>query len=727
MLPGFRLAPLALLTGAVLLFRLSSAMVYATPPVQAATAEPTSVKVSGPAVLTVGATSQFSAVVVGVSDQSVTWKVNGVAGGSSQYGMIARTGVYTPPSVVPSANKITVSATSNDDSVISGSLSATILYPAPVVTAASSWTSDTGHTFVVNVYGSNIIPGATLLIAGKPVAANALAQNDLQTTYSNSSGTATKIVVSVQNPGPAVSVLSNTLSVTLTPTVVSPTAAARFLDQISFGPTAASLANVEQIGLTAALAQQFSEPISLYSQPPVGDPECLPSNGRCTQSQFLDLAAWGGDQLRQRVAMALSELWVAPSTLQNAMPAYLNTLARDAFTNYRTIMQDATLSPNMGSYLNMLNSVKAPVGQVPNENFAREVMQLFTMGPNLLNPDGTLQTDAHGNPIPAYTEAQVQAFARAYTGWTYGNAQGVPPANFTFTQDWVDPMLPIEFKHDTTAKVLLNGTTLPAGQTAVQDLSGALDNVFTHPNVGPFVSRQLIQHLVEGNPSPAYVQRVAAVFDNNGKGVRGDMKAVLTAIFMDPEARAGDVQTADQADSNPEYANAGHLREPLLWTVNVVRALNATKANLSMTYPFGSFMGGQLGLLAEEPFSQPSVFNYFSPSFVAPMTSVVSPEFGIENTGTIVPRLDRADGIIHNGATELNVDLSATSLIGQNAAEPAQLVDYLSMLFMHNQMPTSMRNVLIDAVTSIPATALQERAEVAVYLVITSSQYKILH
>jgi uncharacterized protein (DUF1800 family) len=514
--------------------------------------------------------------------------------------------------------------------------------------------------------------------------------------------------------------------VTMIPTLVSPTAAGRFLDQISFGPTAAMLTQVEQIGLEAELNEQFNRPTTLFSQPPSRDPECPPYNGRCTQSQFLDVTAWGNDQLRQRVAMALSELWVAPAAVENSMPAYLNTLANDAFTNYRTIMEDATLSPNMGIYLNMLNSPAAPSGGVPNENFAREVMQLFTIGLSLVNPDGSLETDANGNPIPAYSEAQVQAFARAFTGWTWANADGSSPSSFNFTENWLHAMVPVESKHDTTAKVLLNGTTLPAGQSAQQDLEGALDNIFAHPNVGPFVSRQLIQHLVSGNPSPAYVERVAAVFDNNGSGVRGDMKAVLTAIFMDPEARAGDTQSADQADSAPTV-DGGHLREPLLWAVNVVRGLNATKANPAIAYAFSAFMGGEMGLLEEEPFDQPSVFNYYSPLYTIPETTLNSPEFDLEDAGTINPRTDCADAILHNEVVGLNVDLSAASAIGQNAGNAAELVDYLGTLFMHSQMPSDMRNVVINAVSAIPVTNPQERAQVATYLVVTSSQYKIIH
>jgi uncharacterized protein (DUF1800 family) len=424
--------------------------------------------------------------------------------------------------------------------------------------------------------------------------------------------------------------------------------------------------------------------------------------------------------------MALSEIYVAPIQQDNAMPFYLNTLANDAFTNYRTIMEDATLSPAMGDYLNMLNSGKPATGQIANENFGRENMQLFTLGLYLLNPDGTRQTDSSGDPIPTYTELQVEAFARAYTGWTNANPDGSTPTNFNYTHNWLHLMVPVESKHDTTAKILLNGTTLPAGQTAEADLKGALDNIFAHPNIGPFVCRQLIQHLVTGNPSPEYVARVAAVFADNGSGVRGDMKAILTAILMDQEARAGDTQTGDQADTSPAV-DGGHLREPLLWTENLLRGLNATPPAANAVYPYVSFMSQGVASIGEAPYNQASVFNYFPPSYVIPQTTDNAPEFDLENTGSVVPRLNFADRIIHNTANGPAIDLSATSPFGKLAGNPAQLVDYLGTIFMHSQMPTNMRTALIDTITAIPATDLQGRVQVAVYLVVTSSQFKIMH
>jgi uncharacterized protein (DUF1800 family) len=684
----------------------------------------TAVTVTGPATVSVGSTGQYSAVVTGTSNQSVTWAVNNVGGGNATFGTIASNGLYTPPAVIPATNAIVITATSAATPTISGTWNASIVDPTPVITTTVGSTADGGLHFLVDVQGTGFLAGATLMIGGQAVTTNAVAANDLQTTVADPTAQAMQISVAVQNPNPG-GTQSAAVMVSLTLPQVSAAAAARFLDQTSFGPTADSIAHVQQIGLHAALIEQFNQPTTTVGQPPSNSTECTSNNWHCTQSDFLKVAAWGNDQLRQRVAMAISEIWVAPIQQNNAMPFFLNTLANDAFTNYRTIMQDTTLTPQMGSYLNMLNSGKPATGQIANENFGREMMQLFSLGLGLLNPDGNEQTDGSGNPIPAYTELQVEAFARAYTGWTNANPDGSTPAAFNYTGNWNHLMVPVQNRHDETAKILLNGTTLPAGQTAEEDLKGALDNIFAHPNAGPFVCRQLIQHLVTGNPSPAYVQRVSAVFADNGSGVRGDMKAVLTAILMDQEARAGDTQTGDQAESNPAV-DGGHLREPLLWTLNLVRALGVTQTSPSEAYPFLGLSQSQ-AYLGEAPFTQPSVFNYFSPSYVIPQTAINAPEFNLENTGTVVPRLNVANSMLHNSVPGLTIDLSATSAIGRQASNPAGLADYLGMLFMHSQMPTDMRNDLITAISAIPATDLQSRAQVAVYLVVTSSQYKIIH
>jgi uncharacterized protein (DUF1800 family) len=715
------LAPLVV----ILMFMTSSCALSPTgytqpgpPPSEVLTISPSTANVRA------GATQQFTP---SLTTTTLNWSVNGIVGGNAASGTIDATGNYTAPATLPSLNTVTIEAVDASKKSVNSSSAVTLWNPVPQISSVSPSQVTVG-SFSIVISGSNFVSGATASFGGQNLTVTSVSSTQVTATGTATDSQVGSVVIDVTNPDPGSS-QSNGLSAQVvggTP-IISATVAARFLDQSSFGPTAGSIAHVQQIGLQAALTEQFNQPTTQFSQPPSPDTAiCGFTNWRCTQSEVLNVTVFGNDQLRQRVAMALSEIFVAPVQQDNTMPFYLNTLAGDAFTNYRTIMQDAALAPNMGYYLNMANSGKPPTGQIANENFGRENMQLFTLGLNLLNADGSIQTDGSGNPLPAYTELQVEAFARAYTGWTFANADGSAPAKFNYTPQWLHPMVPVESEHDTTAKILLNGTTLPAGQSAEDDLKGALDNIFAHPNVGPFVCRQLIQHLVTGNPSAAYVSRVSAVFADNGSGVRGDMKAVLTAILMDQEARAGDTQSGDQADQNPAV-DGGHLREPLLWAMNLLRGLNAAQPSPTVPYPFVNFMSGSLASIGEAPIAQTSVFNYFPPQYVIPQTTINAPEFDLENTGSEIPRMSLADRIIHNSASGPTVDLSATSVLGQQAGNPAQLVDYLGMLFMHSQMPTDMRTAIISAVTAIPATDPQSRAEVATYLVVTSSQYKIMH
>jgi uncharacterized protein (DUF1800 family) len=515
---------------------------------------------------------------------------------------------------------------------------------------------------------------------------------------------------------------TSTTVVTPPPVVqtTTPTAAARILDQTTFGPTASSITHVQSIGIEAYLTEQFSQPsTSLASIPTNPLPAvCVANNSAypCAESEWWQTAITGNDQLRQRVAFALSEMFVVSTQAipGQAIPQFHNALANDAFGNFRTVMQDVTLSPAMGDYLNMLNSAKPAIGQIANENYPRENMQLFTIGLSLLNQDGTPQLDGSGNLIPAYTEAQVQAFARAYTGWTLANVAGGTVTKFPNNSgDYNDPMVAVDAEHDTTSKTLLNGTVLSAGGTSAQDLKGALDNIFSHSNVGPFVCTQLIQHLVTSTPSAAYVSRISAIFANNGSGVRGDMKAVVHAILTDQEARAGDTNAA---------FDGGHLREPILFITAMMRGLSFTNTAANGSYDSLSTYSNNL---SERPYRANSVFNFFPPSYVIPASTLNAPEFGIENTATATLRLTLADAIVNNKISGFTVDLSNTSALGVLAATPSALVSNLSTLLMHSQMPTAMNTTIVNAITPLSSNA--QRVRVAIYLIVTSSQYKVIH
>jgi uncharacterized protein (DUF1800 family) len=693
-----------------------------------------SVSISGSSQVRLGGTVQFTAAVANTSNTAVTWQVNGVSGGAAATGTITSAGLYTPPSSIPNPNTVSVEAVSSASSTASASLTESILNPVPVVTSASI--SGVAPSFFVIVTGSGFVSGSQIQVQGTAETTTFVSATQLTTSLSMtpSAGT-TSLSVVVTNPNPGTD-SSSSLSAQLpsAPVVTSPSsgaatatlaAAARLLDQATFGPTPAAIQHVESVGLAAYLNEQFALPPSTLPVIALTPATTCSSNvTACMQSEWWQAALTAPDQLRQRVAFALSEMYVVSNDAVNAQAVltFQNILVNDAFGNFSTIMHEVTTSSAMGIYLNMLNSAKPTSGQIANENYAREAMQLFSLGTSMLNQDGTLQLDANGNPIPVYTGAQVQAFARAYTGWTAAPlTAGATPPFPNWTANYTSPMVAVESEHDETAKTLLNGAVLPAGQTAEEDLSGALQNVFEHPNVGPFVCRQLIQHLVTGNPSPAYVSRVAAVFADDGNGVRGNMQAVVAAVLMDQEARAGDTNPAD---------DGGHLREPVLWLADVLRGLGATNndavaGNDVVANASYSSMGSYSSQLGQEPYYASSVFNFFPPGYVIPGTTENAPEFGIENTASVVLRLSRANAIVMNRLTNFNIDLSATGTFGTLAANPGNLVDTLGLIFMHGQMSTNMRSEIINSIT--PITDMGERARVAVYLVITSSQYKTEH
>jgi uncharacterized protein (DUF1800 family) len=683
-----------------------------------ATQPQTAVSLTGGSAARVGTTVQFRATVTGNANTGVTWQVNGVKGGSTATGTITSAGLYTAPVTLAGGASVVVTAVSVALPSASASVTVSLENPVPVLVSATATQVGTTLGYAVDVLGTGFVAGSVIQAGGVSVATTVVSPTELQASVTLAAG-ATSLAVDVANPDPGAA-SSPAMSVPVSYYTTSATAAARLLDQTSFGPTATAIQHVQTVGLTAYLNEQFAAPTTpLPAIPTTPLPAlCLASNTAypCAESEWWQTAVTGNDQLRQRVAFALSEMFVVStqSIAGQAIPQFHNALANDAFGNFRTIMQDVTLSPAMGAYLNMLNSAKPAAGQIANENYPRENMQLFNLGLYLLNQDGTPQLDGFGNTIPTYTEAQVEAFARAYTGWTYGVAGGGTPTKFPNpTADYADPMAAVESEHDTTAKILLNGTVLSAGGTAEQDLKGALDNIFKHPNEGPFVCRQLIQHLVTSTPSPAYVSRVAAVFANDGTGVRGNMKAVITAILTDQEARAG--------DTNAGY-DGGHLREPILFLTAMMRALGYTNTDPNASW---DSLSNYANTLSERPYRANSVFNFFPPNYVIPGTTLNAPEFDIENTATATLRLTLADEIVNNKISSFTVNLSSTSVLGALAASPSALTDNLSMLLMHSQMPANMRSTIISTITPLTSTA--QRVRVAIYLIVTSSQYKVIH
>jgi uncharacterized protein (DUF1800 family) len=581
--------------------------------------------------------------------------------------------------------------------------------PVPTITAAGTQAHIPLGQFYATVTGTNFTASSTVQLCGTVVPSGYNNSTSLTIAGICSHAGATTLIVS----NGSVSSKPFTVKIGIDNPKASPAAARRFLEQAAFGPTPSDALSVQTLGMSAWIDAQFALPqSSTYKS--------IAANAyNMMQAHFMTDAVTAPDQLRQRVAFALSQIFVTSEvTLSNAeMVPYQDMLLADSFTNYKQIMGDVTLSTAMGKYLNMANNAKADptVGSLPNENYAREIMQLFTIGVSQLNTNGTVKIGSDGLPVPTYTQANVEDFARVYTGWTYKGAPGAAPkwpgnlANY-------GPMVSYPAQHDTGAKTLLNGFVSPAGLTPEADLANALNNIFNHANVGPFVSRLLIQHLVKSNPSSAYIGRVAAVFNKNSAGVRGDMKSVIKAILLDPEARANDEGGNDQATD-------GHLQEPALFIAGMYRAFGGYIQDTS-NYAW------YLTTLGQPLYTSPDVFNYYDAGNMLPGTSTSAPEFDIFTPSSAVLRSNQVQGlfgaqtnVVQHAGTGTQVDLSYYIYLG---SYPAQLVDALDLALTHGTMPAEMKQIIITAVTNEKTSNLR-RVQKGAFLILSSNYYNVWH
>ena len=675
-----------------------------------------------PASVHVGTFLQFAARVSGTSTTGVSWSITPATGA----GAISTGGLYTPPATLPNPNTITVTAKSAASPTTSASVTVTILNPYPTLASVNPTSIPVGP-FSITVNGSGFVPGVRVLDGGTPMITTYISSTRL--TASGASFPVEmgwKIPIVVKNPDPGSATSTDVVSIVVGPSsgphVLGANVAAHFLDQAAFGPDFPTLDHVETVGLEGYLQEQFAAPISPYPDPATIGPAI-----NQVQARFFTNAVHGQDQLRQRVAFALGQIMVV-SAIEESTPTqlvpYLGILQKDAFSNFRTLMKDVTLSPTMGEYLDMRNNDKADPtrGTRANENYARELMQLFTIGLSQLNLDGSLKLDASGNAIPTYDQTTIQNFAKVYTGWTYPTKPGAVlqkhnPAYYN------GPMEPFESNHDVTSKTLLNGFVLPAGQTAEQDLEAALDDIFSHPNVGPFIGKQLIEHLVGSNPSPAYVARVASVFNDNGSGVRGDLQAVIRAVLLDPEARQGD---NGPFAGGPADIPSAHLREPAFVVASTLRGLGAWVNDTNN-------LTAQAATLGQTLFLPPTVFNYFAPGYhippeLTPGTTLLGPEFQLDSPSNAVARFNMVNTMIYGslGAGAV-IDLTPFSNL---AANPPDLVDAVSQVFMDGQMPPKVQTALlgaINAITGSSAAVNKARAQAAIYLAVSSSYYNVEH
>ncbi|MCW7539587.1 DUF1800 domain-containing protein [Aquabacterium sp. A7-Y] len=536
--------------------------------------------------------------------------------------------------------------------------------------------------------------------------------------------------------------------------------AARFLTQASFGPTGRSVDSVMERGYAGWIDAQFRLPYTPVHRRSweasdaalkAADPE-RNAGQREVLDSFWRQALTGEDQLRQRVAYALSQIFVISTVDGNVadrprgVASYMDVLAQHAFGNYRELLEAVTRHPMMGTYLSHLRNQKEDpaIGRVPDQNFAREVMQLFSIGLHDLRPDGSVLTDAAGRPRETYDSEDIVGLSRVFTGFSwhspsdddacfYGMSQCQDPDRF-----W-RPMRVYAKFHSGAQKRFL-GRTLPASHNPDPEagLRIALDTLFRHPNVGPFIGRQLIQRLVTSNPSPAYVARVSAAFDDNGQGVRGDLKAVVKAILLDPEARDA------RAAQTPGY---GKLREPVLRLSAFLRAYGASSASGRFLVGMTDDPGRQLG---QTPMRAPSVFNFYRPGYVPPNTGLaraglVAPEMQITHETTVAGYANyMRDAVLHGvGQRGLDYQASANDIQPDYRAEmaladrPDALLDRVAERLLLGRMPASLRSEIRLAVSSIAIpqphsngsnaaaieSARRSRVHTAVYLTLLSPEF----
>lgn len=510
-------------------------------------------------------------------------------------------------------------------------------------------------------------------------------------------------------------------SPTPTPTPIAAAQASRFLQQATFGATKADIAQVQSLGFDGWITDQVGRARTAHW-------DWLVANGYNAAANINNTAGFDNSvwrqiiaepgQLRQRVGMALAEMMVVGidginiNWKQFAAAAWLDVLLDNAFGNFRTLMDRITYNAAMASYLTFLNNRKAnaATGALPDENYARELMQLFTIGLYRLNMDGTLQMSG-GRPVETYTQSDVSQLARVFTGLTVDSSDGTTPDRYRRT------LIVNAGIHETGASTFL-GATVPAGTDGAGAVKIALDTIFAHPNVPPFVSKQLIQRLVTSNPSPAYVGRVATVFADNGTGTRGDLRAVVRAILLDSEARA---------DTGTSSTTGGKLREPVVRLANWARAFGATSTG--GLWPIGD-TSSSTNRLAQSFGRSPSVFNFFRPGYTPPNTaianaSLVAPEFQITNELSVIAYVNYMQGVIQNGISSGDIRGDYTALLAL-VNDSGALVDEINLLLAAGQLSAATVAAIRAAVDSISASTTagqNNRVYTAILLTMASPEY----
>lgn len=714
----------------------------------------------------VGNKLNLGLVVTGTNHTGVTLKVNGIASGNAQVGTAASLADgsidYVAPLVVPSPNVVQLTITSVDNPKVSINRNISVLNPIPILNSATPTTLDVGPpSTTVVLTGKSFINGAQVLVNGSPVPTAFNSGTQLTADVSPTEPGKLDLQVLNPSPGPAASADLIALVNGTPPTpLVTPEDASRFLEQATFGATDADIHHLSLIGFQAWLNEQFGMKQTLQ-EPAVekavilNNPPCAASDVKCNavlfegnnkdeslvQDSFWQQSLAANDQLRQRVKYALLSLLVISSepnfniaSMPRGEASYYDLLGKDAFGNFRTLLEDVTRSPMMGQFLNMLGNDKGNANTDPDENYAREVMQLFTIGLYRLNGDGSQKLDSTGQPIPTYSNTDVMGLAKVFTGFSWnipGNDTDTAWSNCCVYAGpgYGEELLPMQSfaSHHSTAQKQFLGVTIPAGSSDPDgDLKIALDTIFNHPNLPPFFCKQMIQHLVTSNPSPSYVGNCSAAFKNDGTGVRGDLKAVLSEILLDPEARDS---AADFA--NPQY---GKVREALLRYTEWARAFTAQSRTGS--YDNGSTEDPIWGL-GEMSLRSPTVFNWFAPGYVPPGTSIAqagltAPEMQMTNVSTVVGYLNYMQSAIGGNATQGPDIFSSYETEMKLAATPTALLDRINLLLMAGGMDSTLYGQILGAINAIDIptggkqaidAAKLNRVETAIYLTMASPAF----
>jgi uncharacterized protein (DUF1800 family) len=502
------------------------------------------------------------------------------------------------------------------------------------------------------------------------------------------------------------------------------TDASRFLHQATFGPKLSEIEALLKIDYDQWFQDQVKAPrcdvsgiVWAENQGYVRVNEVYQAWWECVRS--------GKDLLRQRVTFALSEIFVISvsggrlSNFPISAATYHDLLAKNAFGNFRDLLEAVSKSPEMATFLSFLKNEKEQpaINRFPDENYAREIMQLFTIGLNTLNLDGSIKLSEFKEPIPTYDQSVVTELAKVFTGWTWPKNQYSLPGWDNVTAIWGQPLIPYEEYHSRSTKRILNNLMIPAELDANEDMDAALDIIFKHPNVAPFITHQLIQRLVTSNPSPQYIRRVATIFENNGLGVRGDLLATVKAILLDPEAR--DPHTFANLETY------GHLREPVVVVGNLIRGIGITLDTKYWKYPNLAPSTGDNGL-GQGPYLAPSVFNFFTPDY-APAGEIrnrglVSPEFFLMNQISSLARPNYLSDLINKNMANVFLDYEDEIVL---SGDPIKLVKHLNKVIASNALSPSDEQSLATLIARIPQQEGKNRTSRALQMIVLSPDYMI--